>query len=105
MKLYEIKPLDTGHKPVLEYFPDLPNKHVDVISLDGSLGEDPLPMGIELKLSLIADAGKKVLNADNINDKIDQLAMLVQLTTITLMSDIEHLPKRLTDTIVQEDRQ
>lgn len=106
MKLCDIKPLDTGHEPILEYEPDLPNKHVDVIALDGDyLGDDPMPMGLELKLSLIGDAGKKVLEADNPHDKLDHLAMLVQLTTITLMSDIEQLSKKLGGTIVQEGRQ
>lgn len=107
MKLSEIKPLDTGKPITCEYEVDLPNKHVDIVSLDGNgkLGEDPIPMGIEIKLSLIGNAGGKVLEAESTNDKLDQLALLVQLTTITLMSDIEQLSKKLGDTLIQEGTQ
>ncbi len=96
MKLCDIKPLNdgrahAGNTILREYTPGLPNKHIDVVALDGNLGEDPLPMGIELKLSLIADAGSKVQDADALPEKLNQLSRQNQLNTITLMSDIQHM--------------
>ncbi len=80
----------------------LPNKHIEEVALDTNLGDDPTPMDIELKLSLISDAGGKALDATTMLDEFDQLAMLVQLTTLTRMNDIQRLPARLNSRLPSE---
>lgn len=83
MKLIDIKPLDLGNTTGTGII----NEAWDEYGTDmGGMGEDDtIPPDVELKLGIIDNAVSQVLGATSVEDKIDLLALAVQImATVTL---------------------